>query len=107
MLSKETPIYSSFGDDPDMLELIEEFVANLSDRVQSLEAAASADELSEITRMAHQLKGASGGYGFDIIGQAAAALEQTSEAVDSAAQVQQEVSELISLCQRATAEKPA
>lgn len=100
------PIFSPMSSDPDMLELVEEFVDHLKTRVSSLEVAFASDNLTELTRLAHQLKGASGGYGFDVIGQAAAQLEQSAKAADSVGQVSAELEEVIALCRRASA-KPA
>ena len=103
-VEKVTLIHSTFSDDPDMIELVEEFVGHLAERVEALETAVAENDLEPITRLAHQLKGASGGYGFDVIGEAAAGLEAATQATESVAQVQGQVSELIALCRRATAD---
>jgi len=99
-----SPIHSGLSDDPDMMELVEEFVANLQDRIATIQACVDTHDLAQLTSIAHQLKGASGGYGFDVIGQAAAVLETSAKATDSLADVGDKVEELISLCRRATAE---
>ena len=98
-----SPIVSSLSDDTDMMELVEEFVGNLQHRVQAIEQAVAMNDPSELARLAHQLKGASGGFGFDMIGTMAATLEQSAKAVDCVSEVAAEVAELISLCRRATA----
>ena len=69
-------IRSIYENDPDMLELVREFVAELPDRVKSLEGCLEAGDLSQLQTLAHQLKGAGGGYGFPPITEAAAQLEQ-------------------------------
>ena len=94
------PIYSSL-DEPDMAELVEEFVACLQERVAALDAAVAAGNLAEITRLAHQLKGASGGYGFESVGIAAGELEALSKAAQSADQIRNEVDTVTGLCRRA------
>ncbi|NLX12741.1 MAG: Hpt domain-containing protein [Phycisphaerales bacterium] len=96
-----TPIISYYSDDPEMAELVDEFVNTLSERVISLENCLNTGDLSELKRIAHQLKGSCGGYGFDVIGQAAAILETSAKASQSVEQVNQEVADLIQLCQRA------
>ena len=96
-----TPIISQYSDDPEMAELVEEFVNSLHERVSSIENCVSTGDLGELRRIAHQLKGSCGGYGFDVIGQAAAALETSVKAAQSVGQVNQEVVELIHLCHRA------
>ena len=98
-----SPIVSSLSDDPEMMELIEEFVGNLQHRVQAIEQAVAMNSPSELARLAHQLKGASGGFGFDMIGTMAATLEQSAKAADCVSEVAAEVGELISMCRRATA----
>jgi HPt (histidine-containing phosphotransfer) domain-containing protein len=69
------PLISSYRDDPDMAELVKEFVGELPARMQALEAAWRERQLTHLTRMAHQLKGSCAGYGFPTIGTAAASLE--------------------------------
>jgi HPt (histidine-containing phosphotransfer) domain-containing protein len=107
MSSQEAPpIYSSLACEADMIELVQEFVGALQERCAAMATAVQADNLQELTRLAHQLKGASGGYGFEVIGQAAAQLEQackTAPAVDS---VRGEMESLVALCRRASAEAP-
>ena len=100
------PLVSSLSTDPDMLELIEEFVRMLPERVRAIEEAVTANDMAALTRLAHQLKGASGGYGFDTIGQAAATLEYSAKAADSVAQLTTQIRELAALCQRAKATSP-
>lgn len=69
------PIRSIYADDPDMQELVEEFVSELPERARRLEEILDEADLVELQRLAHQLKGAGGGYGFPQITEAAAALE--------------------------------
>ena len=62
--------------DTDDVELIEMFLEELPNRIQSLNQAASAGDYSQLNRLAHQLKGAAPGFGFDPIGAAAGILEE-------------------------------
>jgi HPt (histidine-containing phosphotransfer) domain-containing protein len=101
------PIVSSLGDEPDMTELIEEFVGNLQHRVQAIERAVAMNNPSELARLAHQLKGASGGFGFETIGTMAATLEQSAKVAGCVSEVAAEVAELISMCRRATVDRSA
>ncbi len=101
--AESTPIISQYGSDPEMAELVTEFVNALRERVTSIENCLSTGDLSELKRIAHQLKGSCGGYGFDVIGHAAAALETSAKAAQSVEQVNQEVNELIQMCLRAKA----
>jgi HPt (histidine-containing phosphotransfer) domain-containing protein len=91
------------ADDPDMLELVEEFVENLKNRVKALEKTLAEENLSELQRLTHQLKGASGGYGFDLISEVAADVESIAKSASSTSEVAEPCRELISICKRATA----
>lgn len=62
--------------DADDIELIEMFLEDLPSRIDSLNSAADAGDFSCLNRLAHQLKGAAPGFGFDPIGSAAAVLEE-------------------------------
>ena len=90
------PIRSQYEDDADMLDLVREFASDLPSRVRCLEELLAQGDFEELERMAHQLKGAGGGYGFPQITETAAALEQAvksggtdSEIKDSAADLTQ------------------
>ena len=70
------PIRSAFEDDPDMIDIVREFVSAFPDRMTALEESLAQGDLARVQSLAHQLKGAGGGYGFDAITEVAAALEQ-------------------------------
>lgn len=76
-------IYSTFGGDPDLADLVEMFVEAMPDRVASLRAAYANADAETLTRIAHQLKGALGSYGFGELVPMAAALEQAACEGDS------------------------
>jgi len=69
------PVRSSFAADPDMIEIVREFALELPGRADALEDLLAARRLDEVRVMAHQLKGAGGGYGYPDITQIAGALE--------------------------------
>ena len=97
------PIVSEFADDPDMAEIVVEFVDGLMDRFASLAEAHSAGDLELVATNAHQLKGSGGGYGFPSVTSAAAKVEQLAK--DTLAghdQRQSAVNELKEICQRIT-----
>lgn len=71
------PLHSEFAGDPDMAELVDLFVQEMPQRIEQIHAAWHAQELGQVQRLAHQLKGASGGYGYPTLGEAAARLEKT------------------------------
>jgi histidine phosphotransfer protein HptB len=69
------PIRSVYEDDLDMLEIVREFAAELPTRANELEGTLSTGDFKALKTLAHQLKGAGGGYGFDAITETAGSLE--------------------------------
>lgn len=85
-----------------MAELIEYFLAELKEHIGRLEHAWLLGDHERLRQVAHQLKGAAGGYGFPSITHSAADLEfslLTEQAELS--HVAEKVEALISLCKRA------
>jgi hypothetical protein len=68
-------VYSHLAADPDLGELVEMFVREMPDRINALETQARSRNWQQLARIAHQLKGAAGSYGFDAITPCAARLE--------------------------------
>lgn len=95
------PIKSAFASDPDMLELIQEFASEMPVRARELISLYERADRQNLLRMAHQLKGASAGYGFESLGRVAATLEaslrQESNALES---LRSQLDELVSMCNR-------
>lgn len=106
--ASQAPVRSAMAGDPEMGELIEFFVGEMPGRVRTLEELWQAQKLEEIRGLAHQLKGASGGYGFGVIGETAAKLEATLKSLNHGGQDQEienlrrEFAELVDLCKRVT-----
>jgi HPt (histidine-containing phosphotransfer) domain-containing protein len=106
MKLSEPPVYSVFGDDPEMAEMVELFVHDMPIRIQCLgELLASAD-WEELGRFAHQLKGAAGGYGFDEITRLAARLEDAIRHVETEDEIRDATTALIDVCRRVRAGRP-
>jgi HPt (histidine-containing phosphotransfer) domain-containing protein len=98
----QSPIQSQFADDTEMVELIEYFVAELGARSEQIAGLLAARKLDELRVVAHQLKGAAGGYGYPALSEAAAVLEQHLATPDrNLDSVQNAVSELQGICDRA------
>ena len=98
------PLISDFANDAEMLELLDLFVGEMSGRIHDIDAAIAADDLTELARLAHQLKGAGGGYGFPTITESAATLEQLAKSADDRDALLRGVEELTALCRRASAQ---
>lgn len=101
---KPEQIFSSFAGDPEMRELIAYFVGELPARMKALEVAWEAADLASLTRLAHQLKGSAGGFGFDVIGKAAHELEASAADVpvgeNAVLSMEFQFRRLIDLCSR-------
>ena len=95
------PIVSEFADDPDMAEIVVEFVDGLKDRLACLAEAHSAGDLELVATNAHQLKGSGGGYGFPAVTSVAAKVEQLAkDPLADHDQRQAAINELNEICQR-------
>ena len=100
----DEPLLSEFSDDQDMAELVELFVEEMGERIASLERLWSENELEDLRVVAHQLKGASGGYGFPSITEAATELEsRIKQGCDEKDELRESFENLLSLCKRASA----
>ena len=99
------PLVSEFASDRDMADLVEFFISELQSRVGAMRDACQSGDAARLRGLAHQLKGAAGGYGFPSITQSAAELESAlvdaTEGETSA--VAEKTEALIALCKRAAA----
>ena len=62
-------------DDPDMYDLVEEFVEGLRNRIGEFRAAYEKLDWDQLTALAHQLKGAGGSYGYADLSQLGKTME--------------------------------
>jgi len=76
MANDATPVRSEFADDPDMAGIIALFVSELPSRIAAMQSALSTGDFAQLRVLAHQLKGAAGGYGFPKLGEAAAMVDR-------------------------------
>lgn len=99
-------IRSEFANDPDMKEIVEMYVVEMPERIGKLTELWQGQQLDELKRIAHQLKGASGGYGFPTVGTAAGKVEATINKLSegsgntSLQQLRTQVEDLLGLCKR-------
>jgi signal transduction histidine kinase/DNA-binding response OmpR family regulator len=96
-------LVSTLVDDADMQEIIREFVRDLPGRSAAILRASRASDIETLKRLAHQLKGAAGGYGFPRITEAAAEVEQAvNEGLDRPI-LESRAEALANLCRRVRA----
>ena len=86
---------SAFADDPDMKELVASFVSDLPTSVSRMIDLLRSQDLQELHRVVHQLKGAGGGYGFDRVTSLAAHADQAIKTGGPIDVIRREVDSLI------------
>ena len=96
------PLVSTLGGDPDLAELVDEYVAALAGRMQDIERALTAGDRKRVEVLAHQIVGSAGMHGFATIGETARRVERVASG-GNADVLTESVSELAALCARARA----
>ena len=100
------PVYSKYGDDPDLGELVEMFVDEMPGRLESLKSQFDSSDWDELKRTAHQLKGSAGSYGFDQLSPYAARLEATLLDGETEESIRESLDALVDICSRARSGAP-
>jgi signal transduction histidine kinase/CheY-like chemotaxis protein/HPt (histidine-containing phosphotransfer) domain-containing protein len=90
-------------DDPDLLEIVRQFVRDLPDRSSAILRAVQTSDRETLKRLAHQLRGAGGSYGFQEITDAAASVEEALVGGLEEPVLRARVEALAGLCRRARA----
>jgi len=101
------PIYSSLGGDPDLGEIVDMFVEEMPDRVGAIQTQLEEADWDALRRAAHQLKGAAGSYGFDLISPCAGRLEAAVREQEPEEQIRRAAQELVDMCRRARSGTPS
>ena len=78
----ETEIISIYADDPDIVPILEGYVARLQAQVDDMRAALGNAQFVDLQRLAHRLKGSGGNYGYPMLTEAAGKLEEAAKARD-------------------------
>lgn len=95
------PIVSELADDPEMADLLREFVQDLALKCANIREALQTNDLVMLRRMGHQLKGSGGGYGYSSLSAAGGALEnEANRATQVTDGLHTVAAELIQLCER-------
>jgi signal transduction histidine kinase/CheY-like chemotaxis protein/HPt (histidine-containing phosphotransfer) domain-containing protein len=80
---------SEYIDDPEMTEIIREFVGRLAGYRDAMHQACEAKNFEELRKEAHKLKGAGGSYGYPALTEACRILEDAAKTQDDVAAGQQ------------------
>jgi HPt (histidine-containing phosphotransfer) domain-containing protein len=83
-----------------LAEIVEMFVEEMPLRVRDLQNQFTNHDWDQLARLAHQLKGAAGSYGFDQITPYAARLEKAIRNGMALSEVQTALDELVETCGR-------
>jgi HPt (histidine-containing phosphotransfer) domain-containing protein len=93
------PLRSEYAEDQDFRELLEAFVEAFPDKRRSMADLFRGGRIDELGRLAHQLKGSAGGYGFPELSTAAALVQDACHDRD-AARVEQALNDLLDMLAR-------
>lgn len=75
-------VTSEYAGDPDLADILNDFVNGLPQKLQLMREAHASQDFSTLQRLAHQLKGAGGGYGYPALTQVCRMLEEESQKSD-------------------------
>jgi HPt (histidine-containing phosphotransfer) domain-containing protein len=96
----EEVYYSVLGGDPDLGEIVQLFVEEMPSRVRDFRVHFASSNWDQLSRLAHQLKGAAGSYGFDQITPFAARLEKSISSGETRSAIGAAMEQLVSACGR-------
>ena len=105
-MSENTAIHSTMGGDPDFAELVEMYVEEMPERIAALQQAFDNRDMENLSRAAHQMKGAAGSYGFDSVTPLAAALEASVRDDTPEEDLLKTLNVLLGVCRRIRAGSP-
>ena len=105
-IANQEYLYSGLAADPDLGDIVDMFVEEMPQRVATLSEMLHAADWEGLRRIAHQLKGAAGSYGFDPISPSAGRVESVIQDGESEQRIRETVEELIDLCNRARSGLP-
>lgn len=100
------PVFSVYGDDPNLAELVEIFVSELPCRVETLRSHAEVEDWESLARVAHQLNGNSSSYGFPQLSTLAARIEFACRNRYSSGEILASLENFIEQCEQVRAGAP-
>ncbi|MEN6406325.1 MAG: PAS domain S-box protein [Thermoguttaceae bacterium] len=74
----EERIVSQYADDSEIVEILPGFVERLAGQLDAMQKTLSTGQHEELRRLAHKLKGAGGSYGYPLLTETCAVLEQAA-----------------------------
>ncbi len=99
-------VCSSYANMPELRQILGEFIDELPERVAKMKEQLGQNDLPSLRRAVHQLRGAGGGYGFDLITELASRAEETIDEGKAIEEIATRVDDLIALIRRVQGYKP-
>jgi CheY-like chemotaxis protein/HPt (histidine-containing phosphotransfer) domain-containing protein len=99
-IDNSATIFSSLGHQPRMKQIITEFVSGLEHSSRQMQDMLRRNELEDLSRAIHQLRGAAGGYGFAQVTELAAKAETSIKASAATEVIAAQTQELVDLIKR-------
>lgn len=96
-------LVSELAGDEEFGELVDMFVEELPKRVSLIAKALAETKFEVLQALAHQLKGAAGGYGFPTISDSARAIEKACKGDMNLENLTAQVQEITAACRKARA----
>jgi len=106
-VTDSTLYYSPLALEPDLADLVEMFVAELADRLASIRQAVASGNCQTVAGLAHQIKGAGGSYGFEVLSAAARELETAAKLARLPEELEAPVGRFAEICSRVRAGIPS
>lgn len=100
-------LYSTLAEDPDLAEIVEMFVDEMPERIETMLDCLQSEDWEGLRRASHQLKGAAGSYGFSTITPCAGKLEAAVKQTQPETEIRRAVDELVAMCRSVRAGTPA
>ena len=100
-------LFSTLAEDPDLAEIVEMFVDEMPERVETILNCFQSEDWEGLRRASHQLKGAAGSYGFPSITPCAGVLEAAVKQARPETEIRKAVDELVAMCRSIRAGTPA
>ena len=99
-------VYSVYGDDPNLAELVDIFVSELPRRVETLQSHAEVEDWESLSRVAHQINGNASSYGFPQLSTLAGRIEYACRGTNPTDMIMQSLDNFIEYCEHIRAGSP-
>jgi len=100
MPQTEALYFSSLANDPDLSDLVTMYVDEMPERIAKVLDCLERGNWTDLHRVAHQIKGAAGSYGFEPISEFARRVEMAARSGQAEENIRQLTDELLDACRR-------